>query len=122
MKSLKRWQVIAAILIAVMCITSIAAIGLYTPAKPLNEVKTGVTLNKRLQYPVFGRVSCEPGWSHGIKFTPTDGSGSITFYDCNGSVVKYPTGTNNQLQYLSLIHISEPTRLGMISYAVFCLK
>src|SRR5450756_2992826 len=27
-----------------------------------------------------------------------------------------------ELQDLSLIHISEPTRLGMISYAVFCLK
>src|SRR5665648_1200861 len=27
-----------------------------------------------------------------------------------------------KLSYLSLIHISEPTRLGMISYAVFCLK
>src|SRR5450756_1114726 len=26
------------------------------------------------------------------------------------------------VQSLSLIHISEPTRLGMISYAVFCLK
>ena len=26
------------------------------------------------------------------------------------------------LLHLSLIHISEPTRLGMISYAVFCLK
>src|SRR5450756_267167 len=26
------------------------------------------------------------------------------------------------LLLLSLIHISEPTRLGMISYAVFCLK
>src|SRR5450756_487469 len=26
------------------------------------------------------------------------------------------------LTHLSLIHISEPTRLGMISYAVFCLK
>src|SRR5450759_1837771 len=26
------------------------------------------------------------------------------------------------LKDLSLIHISEPTRLGMISYAVFCLK
>src|SRR5450759_676759 len=26
------------------------------------------------------------------------------------------------LNLLSLIHISEPTRLGMISYAVFCLK
>src|SRR5450756_2240193 len=25
-------------------------------------------------------------------------------------------------EFLSLIHISEPTRLGMISYAVFCLK
>src|SRR5450756_1930202 len=27
-----------------------------------------------------------------------------------------------QIYMLSLIHISEPTRLGMISYAVFCLK
>src|SRR5450756_2857613 len=27
-----------------------------------------------------------------------------------------------QPEDLSLIHISEPTRLGMISYAVFCLK
>src|SRR5450756_2743427 len=26
------------------------------------------------------------------------------------------------VEELSLIHISEPTRLGMISYAVFCLK
>src|SRR5450759_5836494 len=29
---------------------------------------------------------------------------------------------NNATVNLSLIHISEPTRLGMISYAVFCLK
>src|SRR5659263_740275 len=28
----------------------------------------------------------------------------------------------NGVYDLSLIHISEPTRLGMISYAVFCLK
>src|SRR5659263_718889 len=28
----------------------------------------------------------------------------------------------DSLSGLSLIHISEPTRLGMISYAVFCLK
>ncbi|GAB5780332.1 hypothetical protein JMUB7515_28000 [Staphylococcus aureus] len=27
-----------------------------------------------------------------------------------------------ELPYLSLIHISEPTRLRCISYAVFCLK
>src|SRR5665648_1103242 len=33
------------------------------------------------------------------------------------------TNTNSLKDYyLSLIHISEPTRLGMISYAVFCLK
>src|SRR5450756_2406785 len=30
--------------------------------------------------------------------------------------------TANVVPNLSLIHISEPTRLGMISYAVFCLK
>src|SRR5450756_1456764 len=35
------------------------------------------------------------------------------------SGVSFPIGV---LIYLSLIHISEPTRLGMISYAVFCLK
>src|SRR5450756_952106 len=29
---------------------------------------------------------------------------------------------DDALLHLSLIHISEPTRLGMISYAVFCLK
>src|SRR5450759_4468291 len=31
-------------------------------------------------------------------------------------------GERHPIQHLSLIHISEPTRLGMISYAVFCLK
>ena len=31
-------------------------------------------------------------------------------------------GSGNVVHNLSLIHISEPTRLGMISYAVFCLK
>src|SRR5665648_61427 len=30
--------------------------------------------------------------------------------------------TDMMVHPLSLIHISEPTRLGMISYAVFCLK
>eukprot|EP00825_Cyclidium_porcatum_P029166 TRINITY_DN31212_c0_g1_i2.p1 TRINITY_DN31212_c0_g1~~TRINITY_DN31212_c0_g1_i2.p1 ORF type:complete len:159 (-),score=20.56 TRINITY_DN31212_c0_g1_i2:52-528(-) len=36
--------------------------------------------------------------------------------------IDYQTHLKTQHQYLSLIHISEPTRLGMISYAVFCLK
>ena len=31
-------------------------------------------------------------------------------------------GANDAVRILSLIHISEPTRRSMISYAVFCLK
>ena len=31
-------------------------------------------------------------------------------------------GNENQAKELSLIHISEPTRRSVISYAVFCLK
>src|SRR5450756_2806911 len=36
--------------------------------------------------------------------------------------VKAPADLPYLIMGLSLIHISEPTRLGMISYAVFCLK
>src|SRR5665648_900077 len=36
-----------------------------------------------------------------------------------GSALTVPDGSTRC--HLSLIHISEPTRLGMISYAVFCL-
>src|SRR5450759_1341370 len=41
---------------------------------------------------------------------------------CNGERDARMSRRRRQGQYLSLIHISEPTRLGMISYAVFCLK
>src|SRR5450756_3259194 len=41
------------------------------------------------------------------------------FADEDGIGVVDETGF---IKKLSLIHISEPTRLGMISYAVFCLK
>ena len=36
--------------------------------------------------------------------------------------IKNKSRMNEEKENLSLIHISEPTRLGMISYAVFCLK
>src|SRR5665648_180699 len=39
-----------------------------------------------------------------------------------GDIVATPTISGCVVLQLSLIHISEPTRLGMISYAVFCLK
>src|SRR5450756_2774328 len=44
----------------------------------------------------------------------TRGSGTVFLSGCNLNCC--------YCQNLSLIHISEPTRLGMISYAVFCLK
>src|SRR5450759_451318 len=40
----------------------------------------------------------------------------------NSSSGSASTGCPERVLALSLIHISEPTRLGMISYAVFCLK
>ena len=39
-----------------------------------------------------------------------------------GADQDYMAGDDGVVLKLSLIHISEPTRLGMISYAVFCLK
>ena len=43
-----------------------------------------------------------------------------------GAWLEYETDSSEvfwvRIDKLSLIHISEPTRLGMISYAVFCLK
>src|SRR5450756_2540050 len=40
----------------------------------------------------------------------------------HNDVVGLTCRVGRALYGLSLIHISEPTRLGMISYAVFCLK
>ena len=42
--------------------------------------------------------------------------------NCNAASMKQTAVHTSSLLKLSLIHISEPTRLGMISYAVFCLK
>src|SRR5450756_801497 len=58
-----------------------------------------------------------------------DGGGIVDFTAEEGyytvSNVGNPSmfsGDFGEVLKLSLIHISEPTRLGMISYAVFCLK
>src|SRR5678816_4062662 len=40
----------------------------------------------------------------------------------SGGILSGPGPTPGTLKILSLIHISEPTRLLSISYAVFCLK
>src|SRR5450759_1199713 len=67
-------------------------------------------------------------------FRVEEGAGEAVLNDVRtaisaGFAVLVPAGTNHNIintgtvpLKLSLIHISEPTRLGMISYAVFCLK
>src|SRR5450756_3061426 len=45
----------------------------------------------------------------------------VAIYAGGGQTIE-AARTGTLVRYLSLIHISEPTRLGMISYAVFCLK
>src|SRR5450756_2667155 len=52
------------------------------------------------------------------------GIGQEILSTCRGSLrllATQPVASLTSVR-LSLIHISEPTRLGMISYAVFCLK
>src|SRR5678816_2263086 len=53
-----------------------------------------------------------------------DGGYSHPIVKCNliGSAPRYDVWFHGSAQGLSLIHISEPTRLLSISYAVFCLK
>eukprot|EP01016_Furgasonia_blochmanni_P045888 TRINITY_DN6531_c0_g1_i1.p1 TRINITY_DN6531_c0_g1~~TRINITY_DN6531_c0_g1_i1.p1 ORF type:complete len:307 (-),score=51.44 TRINITY_DN6531_c0_g1_i1:5-925(-) len=46
----------------------------------------------------------------------------LVFVPGSQSSFQATSGFSSSQQTLSLIHISEPTRLGMISYAVFCLK
>ena len=54
----------------------------------------------------------------------------LRYWDTNGtfqkSIDENPSGEHSSNEFvffdLSLIHISEPTRLRRISYAVFCLK
>src|SRR5450756_1052133 len=48
--------------------------------------------------------------------------GDDDFVGCCQRVESQKTQRRRAVDDLSLIHISEPTRLGMISYAVFCLK
>eukprot|EP00658_Telonema_sp_P-2_P078964 TRINITY_DN7525_c0_g1_i7.p2 TRINITY_DN7525_c0_g1~~TRINITY_DN7525_c0_g1_i7.p2 ORF type:complete len:121 (+),score=18.75 TRINITY_DN7525_c0_g1_i7:186-548(+) len=53
---------------------------------------------------------------HHLGCLPTAPSGRVGALGQKGGYTYYT------LLYLSLIHISEPTRLLSISYAVFCLK
>src|SRR5450759_5513315 len=58
-----------------------------------------------------------------MSLAPTHaGSGQTVFIDPGHGGLDPGVVGGTSAHQLSLIHISEPTRLGMISYAVFCLK
>src|SRR5450756_1245654 len=71
--------------------------------------QTGLTANFRQSQPEI----------HGRLVSPRDAAYSWAGFP---KTFQHPRGTASAHRCLSLIHISEPTRLGMISYAVFCLK
>ena len=81
----------------------------------------------RLAKPITATI----GANEHIAIVGPNGGGKSLFvdtligkYPLREGTVQYdfsPSATQT-LYDLSLIHISEPTRLGMISYAVFCLK
>src|SRR5450759_413719 len=58
----------------------------------------------------------------GIENIKLKKTGCLGMCFCEPNLVVKLEGMPEILYGLSLIHISEPTRLGMISYAVFCLK
>src|SRR5450759_2766643 len=70
----------------------------------------------------FPQVDCGPAAKHGGK--ARIGFAQIQYLVRSDLPVPFDVPLNNTRPglKLSLIHISEPTRLGMISYAVFCLK
>src|SRR5678815_6007657 len=59
-----------------------------------------------------------------LALGPGDKLNLTVFYGSHSFQAAYALDSSGQIsvQYLSLIHISEPTRLLSISYAVFCLK
>src|SRR5450756_3259293 len=57
-----------------------------------------------------------------VMSLPSPSTVSLPVVTCGSSSLGLASLDDGPLLRLSLIHISEPTRLGMISYAVFCLK
>eukprot|EP00658_Telonema_sp_P-2_P016925 TRINITY_DN16554_c0_g1_i4.p2 TRINITY_DN16554_c0_g1~~TRINITY_DN16554_c0_g1_i4.p2 ORF type:complete len:117 (+),score=33.77 TRINITY_DN16554_c0_g1_i4:45-353(+) len=60
------------------------------------------------------------GAAYGIPGAEVDGMDVVAVQEAAEKAVKHCRSGKGP--YLSLIHISEPTRLLSISYAVFCLK
>src|SRR5450756_1638183 len=87
----------------------------------------GLALSHRWSVPVTDAdfFNCDTSQSMSVTVTVSDLPPSMTREDPYGYWLRGIAEDGSVLdepEALSLIHISEPTRLGMISYAVFCLK
>src|SRR5450756_391663 len=87
------------------------------PAEPPRQAEGLATISADLERIVLPGVTHwnHPGW---FAYFPSHTDLSSVLAD----LVSSGLGVQGMSWQLSLIHISEPTRLGMISYAVFCLK
>ena len=95
-----------AAIVAVFVIVSLSVAGFAITTKPSKSNGVAVTSPaypyKLLNYgPLFGRVSCEPGWIYGTQFLPTNGTGTYTPVNCSGGSDTVATGASNQLSYMT---------------------
>src|SRR5678815_5814460 len=92
--------------VKVPIVAMVIAAGMVLPAPARSQVSVNVSIGQPppviVAQPVLVSVQASP-----VYYAPSYGP-DLFFYDGR--------------YYLSLIHISEPTRLLSISYAVFCLK
>src|SRR5678816_1407797 len=112
---------------------------LFTKKNP-NKTKSsrGVKYNKYIK-PLLARLKAMPTTGEGVVVLPQASNALVEMLALRiASFQAGNTGVRNEIvgicdellrqgvidtdSYLSLIHISEPTRLLSISYAVFCLK
>src|SRR5678816_177854 len=86
-------------------------------ASPLHRARAGDARNRRVQpQRTRGDANRLANAAAGLR---------LFLYDARcrvGARMIVPKRSRSMTQDLSLIHISEPTRLLSISYAVFCLK
>src|SRR5659263_248897 len=87
----------------------------------LGKYHASLTPGLNFLIPFIDRVA----YKHSLKEIPLDVPSQVCITRDNTQLqvdgILYFQVTD-PMRALSLIHISEPTRLGMISYAVFCLK
>src|SRR5450756_1784533 len=85
------------------------------PAYP-TKVSSGLSKEKSMIRTISSRVNESGSLGEYFPITP-----SLDKKTADPEVYRQAYDVHHGAEQLSLIHISEPTRLGMISYAVFCL-